>query len=312
MAQTIMIGTAAAVLTAMLFAALLTGTPVGLLVYLLTPLPAFVAGLTQGQIGAAAAIGGACLLLLAAVHPSLALSYAAIFGIPGWLILRQSLAARPAGHSTSGQILALIVLMAGLFGAANVLLLGPDEASYRETIGKVFDFYREQLGGVAGTPLPAEEIAVVRDFLFRALPAIAAVSWLSIMSFSLWLAARIALARNSLVRPWPGVASVELPVWTLFTFMASLVMAYLGTGQVALVASAFVAAHGAGYLVQGLGLLHRLTAGRPFRAGMLIALYVALLAAGYYVAFLVITFALAAPVLGWGSRPPSSPLNTQT
>jgi hypothetical protein len=313
MTQTITIGIAAGVLTALLFAALLTGSPVGMLLYLLTPLPAFVAGLSQGHIGAVAAIGAATLLLVAAVHPALGLSYAAIFGMPGWLILRQSLAAGPQRSGMSGHTLALIVLMAGGFGAANVLLLGPDEATYRSELGRVFDFYREQLGAITGTPLPEAEAAVIRDVITRALPAIAAVSWLAIMGFSLWLAGRIARARKTLGGSWPGLAPVELPVWTLFTFMASLLIAYLGTGQAALLASAFAAAHGAGYLVQGLGLVHRLTAGRPFRAGLLIALYVALLVAGYYVAFLVITFALAAPLLGWGGRPPSPPpANTPT
>ena len=312
MTQTATIGIAAGVLTAVLFAALLTFTPLGMLAYLITPLPAFVAGLAQGQLGALIAIASAAILLLLAVHPALALSYAPVFGLPGLILVRQTLAGAPHGGSAAGRILALAVLMAGGFGAANVVMLGPDEATYRAALGKVFDFYRTQLDTATGQPIGADEAVVLRDVVEHLLPAIAAVSWLAITSFSLWLAVRLVRSRKSLSRPLPQIAGLELPVWTLFTFMASLVATYMGSSYVALIASGFAAAHGAGYLVQGLALIHRLTLGRAFRPGILIALYVALLAAGYYVAFLVISFALAAPVLGWGNRPPSPPLDTQT
>lgn len=312
MTQTATIGIAAGVLTAVLFAALLTFTPLGIAAYLITPLPAFVAGLAQGQVGALVAIASAAVLLLLAVHPALALSYAAVFGLPCLLLVRQTMTGAPQGASAAGRILAVAVVMAGGFGAANVLMLGPDEAAYRDSLGKAFDFYRQQLDTATGQPISAEDSAVLRDVVFHLLPGIAAISWLAITTFSLWLAGRLVRARKSLAQSLPDLAGLELPGWTLFTFMASLLAAYLGSGQLALVASAFAAAHGAGYLVQGLALIHRLTLGRPFRPGILIAVYVALVAAGYYVAFLIITFALAAPVLGWGSRPPASPLNTQT
>lgn len=312
MTQTATFGLAAGVLTAVLFAALLTFTPLGMLAYLITPLPAFVAGLAQGQIGTLIAVASAAVLLILAVHPALALSYAAVFGLPGLLLVRQTLAGAPAGGSAAGRVLALIVLMAGGFGAANVIMLGPDEATYRDALGKVFEFYRQQLDTATGQPIGADEAIVLRDAVVHLLPAIAAVSWLAITGFSLWLAIRLVRARKKQGRPLPTMDGLELPAWTLFTFMASLLAAYMGSGYVALIASGFAAAHGAGYLVQGLALIHRLTLGRAFRTGILIAVYVALVAAGYYVAFLIITFALAAPVLGWGNHPPSPPLDTQT
>jgi hypothetical protein len=47
---------------------------------------------------------------------------------------------------------------------------------------------------------------------------------------------------------------------------------------------------------------------------ILVGIYAALFIAGYYVAFALITLALAAPILGWDRRPPASapPLSNNT
>lgn len=314
MSQTIPFGIAAGVVTALLFGAIITGSPLAMLLYLFTPLPVLAAGFMRGPSAALiAALAAALVLGVAAAHPVLALTYAAIFGLPSIVSLALLLRAPRGPASAESGMLGATVLMAGAFGAANVLLLGPDEAKYQETLRAVFDYYQKQLGGLTGEPLPVDQAALVLDFMTRVLPVVAAVSWLAIMLGNLWIAGRIASRRPGARRPWPE-APIELPSWMPITFMASLVLTYFTQGYTALLASAFAAAHGAGYLLQGLALIHRMTEGRPLRPLILILTYVAILLAGYYTAFLIITFALAAPVLGFDRRPPGSapPLTNNT
>lgn len=305
MGQTITFGIAAGVVTAILFGAVITGLPLAMLLYLFTPLPALAAGLWRGPSAVIFAAAAAAMLLALAAHPVLALTYAAIFGLPCALII--GLLARPAASHAMGEsrMLGLAVLMAGAFGAANVLVIGPDEASYRETLRQVFEHFQSQLGGLTGKPMPAEESALVLELMTKVLPAVGAISWLATMLGNLWIAGRTAAGRVGSLGAWPKT-SFELPSWMPLTFMASLALTYFTQGQTALLASAFAAAHGAGYVLQGLALIHRMTRGRPLRPLLLILTYVALLIAGYYVAFLIITFALAAPVLGFDRRPPGS------
>ncbi len=313
MGQTITFGIAAGVVTAIFFGAVITGLPLAMLLYLFTPLPALAAGLWRGPAAALFAAAAAAMLLALAAHPVLALTYAAIFGLP--CVLAIALLARSGASSAMGEsrMLGLTVLMAGAFGAANVLVIGPDEASYRDTLKQVFDHFQSQLGGLTGKPMPAEESALVLELMTKILPAAGAVSWLVIMLGNLWIAGRTAAGRVGSIGAWPKTP-LELPSWMPATFMASLALTYFTQGQTALLASAFAAAHGAGYVLQGLALIHGLTRGRPLRPLLLILTYVALAVAGYYVAFLIITFALAAPVLGFDRRPPASapPLSNNT
>ncbi len=305
MGQTVTSGIAAGVVTAILFGAVITGLPLAMLLYLFTPLPALAAGLWRGPAASLFAAAAAALLLALAAHPVLALTYAAIFGLPCVLLIGLLARSNVSPAVRESRMLGLALLMAGAFGAANVLILGPDDASYRETLKQVFEHFQSQLGGLTGKPMPADESALVLELMTKILPVVGAISWLAIMLGNLWIAGRTAAGRAGSLGAWPKT-SLELPQWMPLTFMASLVLTYFTQGQTALLASAFAAAHGAGYILFGLALIHRMTQGRPLRPLLLVLTYVALLVAGYYVAFLIITFALAAPVLGFDRRPPGS------
>jgi hypothetical protein len=301
MGQTIVYGLAAGAATALLFSALVTGMPIALLLYLFTPLPAFLAGALAGRRVALIAAAAAAVLLVLAAHPMIAMAYAAVFGVPSLLLL----GAAGRGQAAAGDpVVGLAVALAGGFGALNLLLIGPDAATYRATLNQVFEVFRGQLGTLTGRTLSPEEVAPMLDLAARTLPATAAISWLSIMLGNLWLAGRLAASRGAGVPPWQG-RLLALPGWMPATFMASLALTYFGAGQFALLASAFAAAHGAAYLLQGLALIHRCTLGYRLRPVILIVTYAALAIAGYYVAFAIITFALAAPILGFDRRPPA-------
>lgn len=304
MGQSIAYGLAAGLSTALLFGAVVTGLPLAMLLYLFTPLPAFLAAALGGWRVALIAAAAAALLLVVAAHPAIAVAYAAVFGLPGLLIVGALQRGPGAAGGAGDLLLGLAVLLAGAFGAANVLLIGPDEASYRETLKTIFEFYQSQLGTLTGQPLPADQAALVLDLMARMLPGLAAISWLAIMLGNLWLAGRLVAGRQAGVRRWPS-GPLVLPGWLPLTFMASLALTYFGEGQPALLASAFAAAHGAAYVLEGLALIHRRTLGLRLRPLILVTIYMALLLAGYYVAFALITFALAAPVLGLDRRPPA-------
>ncbi|MEZ5925068.1 MAG: DUF2232 domain-containing protein [Hyphomicrobiaceae bacterium] len=313
MGQTITYGLAAGALSALLFVALLTGLPLAFLLYLLTPLPAFMAGLIQGPVAAGVAAGAAAVALLFAGPPALAATHVVGFGLPAWALLATAASAGDAVRRQTGPgLVALAVLLAGTFGAANVLLLGADVETYRSTLATVFEFYREQLGGMTGQAWPADQTALVLDLTTRIMPGIAAVSWLALMLGNLWLAGRLAGSRRRDVGALVALRAFRLPSWMTLTFMASLLVAYFGPPYASLLASAFAAAHGAGYAIEGLALVHRLTFGHRLRALILIALYLALLLAGYYVVFVLITFALAAPLFGLDRRLPTLSNNTPT
>jgi hypothetical protein len=291
--QSLLIGLAAGLASAVLLASSHRGNMgASLLLFFLTPLPMFLAGLGWRPVAA----------VIAGLTASGAI--AAIFGIGPKLLhfVGQAIAvvvlcqlaqlARPAGENNgavepppagegeqaqalewypAGRMLAWAALMAGLLALVTVFSvgLGLDEMrkSLREIVETVFV---PQLPVFRDKKLSEADLQALTELMLFSLPAGAASVWLASLVVNFYLAGRITFASGRLVRPWPDLGALTFPRGFGYAIAAALAGVLLLDGYPRIVASGFVGALIFCYALLGLAILHYATrdnAARPFILG---------------------------------------------
>ena len=290
----VLIGLAAGLASAVLLASSHRGNPgASLLLFFLTPLPMFLAGLGWGTI--AAIISGV----------SASLSIAAFFGLGPKLVHFMGQAAAvvalchlaqlsrpvpaPDGNGAPGdgggrewypvgRMLAWASLMAGLLALLTALSVAIDldgmRATLRELLVKVFipqfPIFRDK------SPNEAELTALTEMMLFS-LPAASASVWLASLVLNLYLGGRITLASGRLARPWPDIAGLDFPRGFGFALAAALAGLLVLAGYPKLIASGLTGALLLAYALLGLAILHYGTRGNMVRPLILAGVYFAIL-----------------------------------
>lgn len=292
MPQVILIGAAAGLASAALFASALYGGMGGrLLIYFLAPLPLFLAGLGWGTIAALVAAIGAALGSALLLSPATGVVVFASQGLPVFYIchlaqLRRTVAASPGDIGGApeavewypvGRLVAIATVFAGAVAFITVWMLGDDLDQIRTLLrGLIEKVFLQSLPGLKDRSLGEQDIALLTEFALYALPATSAFSWLGSFAANLYLAGRITLASGRLPRPWPDLASLTYPRGFGLGLAASLTAAGLLTGYPALLASGFAGAFFLAYVLLGLAVVHSVTRGRPARALILWGVYIAL------------------------------------
>lgn len=205
---------------AVLYFAVLTGSPGSLILVYLAQLPLFAAGLWLG-VGAATVAGlTASVILLAAGGVIAAALFIGLYAAPVVLLVRLALLAR-SGPDGAVEWYPPGLLTAWLTGlglaafAAVLLFLGGRqgiESLLRETLAPVLDRF-------------VDETAAGRDTLIeglaRIIPGVLAASWM-VMTASAAMLAQGVLARFGLSwRPSPDLATLILPIWLPLLFGVS-------------------------------------------------------------------------------------------
>jgi len=317
----LLIGLGGGLASAVLFASAAAGGATGRLVlYVLVPLPCFLAGLGWGSTaaGLAAATGAA------GVGVVLGLKAAILFllsqGLPVAIICHLALLSRPLQSASPGlsgapslewyppgRLVAGASVMAGILAALSLLVLGPDldalRGLLRELIEKVF---LKELPGLKDRQLSPEDITAITEFSLYALPAASAMLWLGGFVLNFWLAGRITLLSGRLPRPWPDLAAMTFPRGFALGLTAALALTFL-SGYPALLGSGFGGAFFLAYLLMGLAIVHHVTRGRASRPFILWAVYFALLILNTYAALLIALLALLEPFLPLKRRNPPGP-----
>jgi hypothetical protein len=308
----VLIAIAAGCASALMFASIISGALISLLLFYLAPLPLMVAALGWGPISAT--IGGitAATGLGAIFGLPYCIAFAVTIALPAWWLGHLALLGRAVTNGASsgngaspiapalewypvGRILLWISGFAALTTMAALLTLGTDAAAITGAM-------RRGLLRIIG-PRDAASTGETEqwiDALVTIAPAAAAIVAIMTLTLNLWLAARITATSGRLHRPWPDLKSADLPPMTLAALCVAVAFCFTG-GLLAILAQIVTAALMMAYALTGFAVLHTLTLALKSRVLWLSGIYAIVVVFGWPVLAIVV-LGLADAVFGIRQR----------
>jgi hypothetical protein len=287
MTRNLAIGFGAGLVSALLFAVVITGSPLGIVLSYAAPLPILIAALGWSHRAGlvALAVGAASVALV--LRPATGLAFALGSGLPAWWIAYLALLGRPVSTDGDqaamewyplGRLLLWIGTLAALVVLAGSLALGGgDYAGYSGLVTRLVEtFMRGDPGAAPAAEMPAVAgVPATRlvSIIVTLVPLIAATVFCLFFVANAWLAGKTVAISGRLVRPWPFIPTVRMPPIAITALGAGIVAAFL-PGYAGVAGMALIGGLAMAFALQGLALLHHLTAGRPGRFGILACTYV--------------------------------------
>ena len=266
--------------TALMFASIVSGALISLVLICLAPLPLMLAAIAWGPF--CGAIGGlvATLLIGGALSLPLALGYGLAIALPAWWLghlamLGRPLAADIAGTDADsvewyplGRILFWIAALATLLTAGSLFSLGSDASAISDALHRGFAKVFSMMGDTTVTESDPRV-----GLMVSVTPVLLAASHMTTLILNLWLAARVAAVSGRLHRPWPELSSTSLPPMTLVVLCVALAFSFFGgmTGILAVVVTTVLMM---AYALVGFAVLHTITRDLANRAFWLASAYV--------------------------------------
>ena len=285
MIQRHLIPLGAGLVSAVTFISVALGHPgLGMVLFLIVPLPILLAGLAQGWMPALLSGSAASLIILLAAGPSTAAAFAIAQAAPAVALSYLALLSRPGANEDAaewypaGRLVIACALIGALLSLAFVLALGGTHEALKEKIAPIAEAtIKAQLKDVPGSsPIADEDIPKLVDAAVTLMPAMTAVTAMSVLLFNLWLAGRVTLASGQLARPWPDLGLLEFPRGTPLALAATTGAGFLD-GFPGMAGSAFSGTLFLAYVLLGLAIAHYTTRGAGWRSYALWALYLSLL-----------------------------------
>jgi hypothetical protein len=326
MIANVLIALAAGCASALMFASVISGALISLLLFYLAPLPLMVAAMGWGSAGAAIGgiAAGAGLGAIFGIPYSIA--FVITIAVPAWWLGHLALLGRAvtsggaaAGNGTAaiapaiewypvGRILIWTASFAVLTTVATLLTLGTDATAISGAL-------RQSLLRMVGPQDPASaggDIEQVIDALTTIAPAAAAIVAILTLTLNLWLAAKITATSGRLHRPWPDLKAAALPSMALAALSLAVALCFTG-GLPAMIAQIASAALLTAYALVGFAALHTLTLGIKYRALVLGCTYAVVLVPVYPI-LVIAGLGLADAIFGLRqrylrSRPPPAPVS---
>jgi hypothetical protein len=277
MIAVLLIALAAGSASALMFASIISGALISLLLFYLAPLPLMVAALGWGPLGAA--IGGiaAATGLGAIFGLPYCMAFAITVALPAWWLGHLALLGRPITNGIAsgngalpvaptlewypvGRILLWVVAFAALTTMTALLTLGADAATITGTL-------RRFLLRIVAPPEAAStgETEQGIEVLVTIAPAAAAIVAMMTLTLNLWLAAKITATSGRLQRPWPDLRGAAMPPMTLAALSVAIAFCFAG-GLPAILAQIVTVALLMAYALTGFAVLHTLTQASKSRA----------------------------------------------
>jgi hypothetical protein len=308
----VLIAIAAGCASALMFASIVSGALISLLLFYLAPLPLMVAAMGWGPL--CATIGGisAATGLGAIFGLPYCMAFVLTVALPAWWLGHLALLGRPVAHGAAagngaspvasdlewypvGRILLWMSGFAVLTTMAALLTLGTDASAIAGAL-------RRGLLRIIGQSDPAAitEIEPTIDALVTIAPAAAATVAMMTLTLNLWLAAKITATSGRLHRPWPDLRSTALPSMTLAALCVAIAFGFAG-GLPAILAQIIAASLMMAYAVVGFAVLHTLTLAFKSRAIWLSCTY-AIVVVFVWPALAMVTLGLAEAIFGLRRR----------
>jgi Predicted membrane protein (DUF2232) len=290
--MTALVGIGAGLVSALLFAVVITGSPLALLLSYVAPLPILIVAMGwRHQAGLVASVAGAAAVALG-MKSAAGLTFAIGIALPAWWIAYLALLGRsetgPDGTDTVhwypiGRLLMWIAVVSALITLAGALAISPDHETYMVAMKRAL---RLVLGaGMSGmapavpgaNAAGAGELDALVDALAVYVPVVAGASFMPMMAGNLWMAAKITHMSGRLVRPWPMLPATQMPREGAFVLAAAGFGMVLLPGFAGLACGALLGALVTAFCLTGLTTIHAMTWGKPWRGLALGALYFAVL-----------------------------------
>jgi hypothetical protein len=308
----LLIALGAGLISAVVFASATTGPLLmRMVLFLLTPLALFLAGLGLGPTAAIVAGAAGTAFVIVAGTPLGALVFAASQALPVVLLTYLATLNRQAPDGTVewypvGRLVVAAALLAGLFSVLTFFLLGGDIETLRTLLRDMLKaFVDTELPKMPDAPkLGPEEIEEAANLAVTLLPSASAISSMSSLIFNLWLAGRITLASGRLQRPWPDIPAMAYPPATPLLLAVATGAGFLD-GIIGVFARGFAGPLFFAYVLLGLAVVHYVTRGQSWRIFALWALYAALLITNTIASLAIALLGLAEQV--WPMRKPKPP-----
>ena len=308
----VLIAMAAGCASALMFASIVSGALISLLLFYLAPLPLMMAALGWGPLSAT--IGGisAATGLGAIFGLPYCIAFVLTVALPAWWLGHLALLGRSVANGVSsgngaspvapdlewypvGRILIWVTGFAALTTMAALLTLGTDAATITGAL-------RRGLLRIIGQSDPATSAEVEQriDALVSIAPAAAALVAMLTLTLNLWLAAKITATSARLHRPWPDLKSAALPPMTLATLCVAIAFCFAG-GLLAILGQIVTAALMMAYAFTGFAVLHTLTLASKNRAIWLCCSYVLVMVIGWPI-LVMVALGLADAIFGLRQR----------
>lgn len=267
--------------SALMFASMMSGALISLVLVYLAPLPLMLAAIAWGPLCGALAGLVATLAIAGALSPPLALGYGLAFALPAWWLGHLAMLGRPvaagvAGNDTAplqvewyplGRILLWIAALATLLTAGSLFSLGSDASTISDAMRRGF---AKILSLLSETTVTESDPRV--GLMVAVIPVLVAASQMVTLTLNLWLAAKVAAVSGRLHRPWPDLGGTSLPPMTLVALCVALAFSFFGgmTGILAVVVTTVLMM---AYALVGLAVLHTITRDLANRAFWLASAY---------------------------------------
>ncbi|MBK8008661.1 MAG: DUF2232 domain-containing protein [Rhizobiales bacterium] len=218
MVQVFLIGLGAGAASALLFASIVSGSPLAILLFYLAALPVMLAAIAWSHMAGIFAVLFGALSLAAALNTWIAFVYLASVAVPAYVLAYMSMLGRevaPAEGASAPQMewypTGRLVLWAALIAFALVttviLQFGTSFEAYQKEIRATFErVLKMQARIAADQPLKLPGVQNADEFLnalVAIMPAAAAVLSMLTSIINLWLAGRVARLSDRLRRPGP-------------------------------------------------------------------------------------------------------------
>ena len=273
----------AGIASALLFFIPVKGTTAAMLLAFFGPLPIMIAGLGFGTITSIAATLSGAAALAVALTPAFALFFILTLGLPAALLARLASARREVTLDTSeenisvpayskGQMLGWIATLSALVALVPLTVMAMRGMDVDETARQLAPAIRAFFRGESNIPyaMSAREFARMAVLAF---PAMFAASSTLMLSFNLWLAAKVARTSGVMAREESDIPfELRLPRDSLFVLFAAIAACTLGEMPRA-IASTLAASFLTAYALHGLAVVHGFLRGNPVRSALLFGLY---------------------------------------
>ena len=299
-----LIALAAGVASALMFASIISGALVSIILFYLAPLPLMVIAIGWSPLHAA--IGG--IAAGSSLGFLFGMPYLGAFvltiALPAWWLGHLAMLGRPAEVSAStnatlppatewyppGRLLLWIAGFASLTTIAALLTLGFDAdtitSALRRGLSRMMGLRGATPDGSTGGESTGLESGGMMDALITIAPAAAAIAAILTLTLNLWLAGRITLTSGRLKRSWPDLNATALPPMTLVALCVALGLAFT-SGLLAIAAQIISACLLMAFALSGLATLHAVTRGRKNRALWLSSVYAVVTVFGWPVLGLI-------------------------